>query len=188
MNPCHGYSLFPPLLGLLLALAGCASSPPPQVGTSPAAAPSATTDSSATTASSPVVAEPQQAQRLEEIQRQQLLDHFQQWRGTPYRYGGLSQQGVDCSGFVFITFQKVFAQTLPRTTQALTTTGQAVPLAQAKVGDLLIFHTGNKQRHVGIYIGNNQFIHASTSQGVITSSLTTHYWRSAYRGTRRVHY
>lgn len=100
--------------------------------------------------------------------------------------GGLSQTGIDCSGFVVITFRDVFEVDLPRTSDQLATLGRPVKRAQLNPGDLLIFKTGFKQKHVGIYVGGNQFIHASTSSGVMTSHLTSPYWADAYRDARRV--
>lgn len=117
---------------------------------------------------------------------QRLQQHFSAWRGTPYRMGGLNRQGIDCSGFVYVTYRDVYGISLPRTTERLSATGEAITLKQAAPGDLLIFKTGFKQKHVGIYLGGGRFIHASTSEGVITSSLHTQYWSDAYRQARRV--
>ncbi len=118
--------------------------------------------------------------------RQNLLAHYQRWRGTPYRYGGLSRSGVDCSGFVYLTYQSAIGFTVPRTTQALAQTGERVSKSQLRVGDLIFFNTGKKTRHVGIYLGNHEFLHASTSRGVIVSKLNNPYWLSSYWKARRV--
>ncbi|WP_020408901.1 NlpC/P60 family protein [Hahella ganghwensis] len=115
-----------------------------------------------------------------------LLNHYEGWRGTPYKMGGLNKRGIDCSGFVFRTYQELFRITLPRSTSGQVHAGNEIPLTQAAPGDLLIFKTGLKQRHVGIYVGKGRFIHSSTSRGVIISSLNTPYWEDAYRESRRV--
>ena len=115
-----------------------------------------------------------------------LLTHFKTWQGTPHKMGGLSKRGIDCSGFVFVTFRDVFDVKLPRSTELLSTSGKKISLKQIKIGDLLIFKTGIRQKHVGIYIGNGKFIHSSSSRGVETSSINSPYWSDKYRQTRRV--
>lgn len=115
-----------------------------------------------------------------------LDKHFAAWRGTPYRMGGLNKQGIDCSGFVYITYRDVFGVSLPRTTRQLAKTGTEIPKGQLKTGDLVIFKTGLKQKHVGVYIGNGKFLHASSSKGVIASNMHSDYWSDAFRQSRRV--
>ncbi len=75
---------------------------------------------------------------------------------------------------------------LPRTTAEQSQLGKAVPRSMAKKGDLVFFRTGRSMRHVGIYMGNNEFLHASTSQGVVVSSLDTPYWQRAFWQIRRI--
>ncbi len=118
--------------------------------------------------------------------QQRISSHFKNWQGTPHKMGGLSKDGIDCSGFVFVTYRDVFGMRLPRSTDMLDDIGSEISLEQAKLGDLLIFKTGFKQKHVGIYMGNGQFIHASSSQGVVRSNVRSDYWADAYRQTRRV--
>jgi len=115
-----------------------------------------------------------------------LQQHYRRWVGTPYRLGGLSKKGIDCSGFALVTYRDVFGVDLPRSTDELEDVGESVAKADTRVGDLLIFKTGLWQQHVGIYVGAGNFIHASTSRGVMTSSLHSEYWADAYRDTRRV--
>lgn len=118
--------------------------------------------------------------------RSQLLKQLSEWKGVPYRYGGLSKSGVDCSGFIYLTFAEEFGIRIPRTTQAQVLNGIVVEQADLIPGDLVFFQTGIKQRHVGIYIGKNQFIHTSSSRGVMTSRLDNPYWQDAYWHSRRV--
>lgn len=118
--------------------------------------------------------------------QKRLLQQYERWRGTPYKMGGLSKRGIDCSGFVYITYRNVFGVKVPRTTRQLVYTGTEVARSQIEPGDLLIFKTGYKQRHVGIYVGKGYFVHASTSSGVTISNIHTHYWARAYREARRV--
>jgi probable lipoprotein NlpC len=118
----------------------------------------------------------------------QLDNQLSQWQGTPYVYGGMEQSGVDCSGFVFRTFRDRFGVILPRTTTEQTRIGTRVPRDELLPGDLLFFKTGSGGNglHVGIYDTDDQFIHASTSQGVTRSSLDNAYWSRAYWQARRI--
>ena len=118
--------------------------------------------------------------------RQDLQSFYRRWQGTPYQYGGLSEQGVDCSGFVFLAYQDVFDLSLPRMTTHQLRYGKRIERTELQVGDLVFFKTSKKVWHVGIFIGNDQFIHASTSKGVITSNLNNGYWNSKYRVARRI--
>lgn len=117
----------------------------------------------------------------------QLLEHqYAEWQGTPHRLGGNSRRGVDCSGFVQQTFASRFGLELPRSTNSQATLGATVSRDQLQPGDLVFFKTGFKKRHVGIYKGDTQFLHASSSQGVSVSSLNNQYWASNYWQSRRV--
>ncbi|MCL2894839.1 NlpC/P60 family protein [Brenneria sp. MC1SB4.1] len=118
----------------------------------------------------------------------QLNDQLNQWYRTPYRYGGLNRNGIDCSGFVYLTFRDRFGIRLPRSTDAQTEIGERVDRDSLMPGDLLFFKTGSGGNglHVGIYDKDDQFIHASTSQGVIRSSLDNVYWKRAYWQARRI--
>ncbi|WP_081503809.1 NlpC/P60 family protein [Pectobacterium wasabiae] len=118
----------------------------------------------------------------------QLNDQLGQWYRTPYRYGGLDRNGVDCSGFVYLTFRDKFGMQLPRTTEEQTELGERIDRDNLLPGDLVFFKTGSggSGLHVGIYDKDDQFIHASTSQGVIRSSLDNVYWKRAYWQARRI--
>jgi len=116
----------------------------------------------------------------------QLSKHFQSWKYTPYKLGGYSRRGIDCSGFVQITFRDVFNKIIPRSTSQQGKIGHTVSRKSLKLGDLVFFQTGRQQRHVGIYIGNSRFIHASTSRGVMLSKLDSPYWSSHYWKASRV--
>lgn len=119
---------------------------------------------------------------------QVLQQQHHQWKGVRYKMGGLSRNGVDCSGFVYRLYKDGLGIKLPRSTELQSQLGEHVSKSQLKVGDLVFFKTGGlfKSRHVGIYAGGNQFIHASTSRGVMKSSLNTPYWREAYWQSKRI--
>ncbi|MDA3977447.1 NlpC/P60 family protein [Gallibacterium sp. AGMB14963] len=118
----------------------------------------------------------------------QLSEQQREWYRTPYRIGGNTRSGVDCSGFVMRTFADRFSIQLPRTTTAQSQVGIRVPLEDIQTGDLVFFKTGRGPNgyHVGIYVKNNQFLHASTSGGVIYSSLNNPYWSKAFWQVRRL--
>ncbi|WP_407333748.1 C40 family peptidase [Enterovibrio sp. 27052020O] len=105
-----------------------------------------------------------------------LVTYFEEWKGTPYRWGGASKKGIDCSAFTQQAYQAVFQHPLPRTTRQQVTRGKETPLHAANFGDLVFFKTGSRRYHVGIYIGDKQFMHASSSKGVIISTLDNPYW------------
>ena len=107
--------------------------------------------------------------------------------GTPYKYGGNSTSGFDCSAFV----QRVFKDlgiSIPRDTGSQYKEGKAVSKSNLELGDLVFFNTNGKGvSHVGIYIGDNKFVHAATSKGVSVTSLSDpYYWGSKYIGAKRI--
>ncbi|GER66752.1 hypothetical protein BpJC7_19370 [Weizmannia acidilactici] len=105
--------------------------------------------------------------------------------GTPYKWGGTTPSGFDCSGFVKYTYKKN-GKTLPRTAAAMYTKGKKVSKSKLKPGDLVFFHTYTRGvSHVAIYIGHNQVIH-SVSQGVKIDSLNNPYWKPRYIGAKRL--
>ncbi|WP_355661536.1 C40 family peptidase [Halomonas salifodinae] len=117
--------------------------------------------------------------------RQALLDAHERWVGTPYRLGGSSPRGIDCSALVQRVFQDNFRIELPRTTDAQVREGTPVARDELLVGDLVFFRPPGPYNHVGIYVGEGYFLHASTSQGVILSELDNVYWRRHYWQARR---
>ncbi len=118
--------------------------------------------------------------------RQQLLRQFKHWKGAPYRYGGSSLSGVDCSAFVQNTYRAKFNKRIPRTTRTQIKIGKKVKKSQLRVGDIVFFKTGRNSLHNGIYMGGGEFMHASSSKGVTLSSLNNRYWRKKYLTSRRV--
>lgn len=117
-----------------------------------------------------------------------LNNQLARWQGTPYQHGGMSRRGIDCSGFVLLTFDQRFGITLPRSTSDQSDMGSEISKKALIPGDLVFFKTGRGKYglHVGIYSGQNQFIHASTSRGVTRSSLNNVYWRKTFWQARRL--
>lgn len=118
--------------------------------------------------------------------RHRLLQHYQVWQGVPYRLGGNDKQGIDCSSFTQQTFRQQFGIALPRTTQAQARVGERLEPALLSPGDLLFYRSLVKVRHVGIYLGQGEFLHASTSQGVIISKVDNPYWAGHFWQARRL--
>jgi cell wall-associated NlpC family hydrolase len=115
-----------------------------------------------------------------------LMQSYEQWKGTPYRLGGTTRSGVDCSAFVQIVMRDQFRIDLPRTTDQQLRTGRRVRRGSLNVGDLVFFRTGRSTLHVGIMLDRNRFMHASTSQGVMISSLNERYWSQRFIRGRRL--
>jgi len=107
--------------------------------------------------------------------------------GKPYRYGGSSPAGFDCSGLVHFSFRQA-GVSLPRSTGAQLVTGVRVRLSGVRRGDLLFFdEEGKKKSHVGIYLGDGRFVHApSSGKHVRTDSLDAPYWKKHFSEARRV--
>lgn len=145
-----------PLMSFLL-LAGCASNPP---------------------STPPLPSTP--------IEKTELQHLYKSWSGVPYQFGGSTKRGIDCSAFMQVTMSTIYQLHLPRTTELQSQQGYFIPEEEAAFGDLVFFKTGWNQRHVGMYIGNNQFMHASTSKGVIISRLDNPYWASKFWQFRRI--
>ncbi|AIE61509.1 C40 family peptidase [Bacillus methanolicus] len=109
----------------------------------------------------------------------------QKYVGVPYRWGGSSPSGFDCSGLVYYSFKKA-GKTLPRTAGEMYRRGTTVSKRNLRVGDLVFFHTTSKcASHVGIYIGANKFVHSS-SKGVRIDSMSNPYWSKVYHGSKRM--
>jgi cell wall-associated NlpC family hydrolase len=107
--------------------------------------------------------------------------------GKPYRYGGHSPSGFDCSGLVYYSFERV-GVSVPRTTRSQLKAGVPVASKSLRVGDLVFFdQEGKKFSHVGIYIGNGRFVHApSSGKHVRIDSLNQRYWRKHFVAARRI--
>lgn len=117
-----------------------------------------------------------------------LLREAQTWLGTPYRYGGNDRSGVDCSGFVLQVYNNAVELKLPRTSTQQHQYCSSLDRSQLERGDLVFFSTNGNSSvgHVGIYVGDGNFIHASSSRGVIISSLDAAYYAKNYFSAGRI--
>lgn len=123
---------------------------------------------------------------LNDPTRNRLLLAYADWVDTPYRFGGDDRAGVDCSGFIQQVFLQLDGRILPRTTEEQAREGNKVAVRHLRPADLVFFKTGWKQRHAGIYLGNGEFMHASTSRGVMISRLDNPYWQDSWWMARRL--
>lgn len=115
-----------------------------------------------------------------------ILSQYATWKGVPYQYGGTTLNGIDCSAFVQNTFRTKLGYNISRTTRTQIKEGNNVSKSQLKVGDVVFFKTGRNSLHNGIYLGNSQFVHASSSKGVTISSLDNVYWKKTYLTSKRI--
>jgi cell wall-associated NlpC family hydrolase len=155
------------IIPFAMILTNCASAPRPV---------------SSSTATPAFQTTPRRAPLLE----QRLRATVHQWRGTPHRMGGTDRSGVDCSGFVQQVYNDVFGIRLPRTTAGQVHHGVNIATSRLRPGDLVFFLPTRTLRHVGIYLGDGQFAHASKTKGVMISRIDEPYWRKAYWTARRV--
>ncbi len=123
----------------------------------------------------------------ETFEQQKMMDAILAWMGTPYEYSKASKSGTDCSGFTQQIFKESAGMELPRTTEEQVKLGTSIVQDNLKFGDLIFFNTtGHDPSHVGIYIGDDMFAHASVSFGVTLSSMYSSYYKKRYTGARRV--
>jgi len=121
------------------------------------------------------------------LDRDRLLLDVVSYLGTPYLYGGNTREGIDCSGFTARVYEKGAEHLLPRSAREQFSVGSPVAKSNLEFGDLVFFNTtGHRPSHVGIYIEDDLFAHASVSKGVTLSSLESTYYRKRFVGARRV--
>lgn len=123
---------------------------------------------------------------VETLKNKVLLEKMDEWYGTRYRLGGTTKKGVDCSAFVQAVFLGAYAVSLPRTAREQYKTSRRISRTELQEGDLLFFNTTGGVSHVGIYLQNNKFIHASASKGVTISDLFDPYYLRRFIGAGRV--
>ncbi len=115
-----------------------------------------------------------------------LMEAHEEWKGTPYRLGGSTRNGIDCSAFVQVVMRDHFKVELPRSTGEQMRAGRRIRPQHIRTGDLVFFRTGRRTLHVGIVVRGDRFLHASTSSGPMISRLTEDYWRNRFIRAQRV--
>jgi len=122
----------------------------------------------------------------EQVENTELLKSADDWYGTRYRMGGTSRNGIDCSAFVQAVYLTAFGMTIPRTAYEQYRVANRISATEMKEGDLVFFNTTGGVSHVGIYLRNNKFIHASSSKGVVVSDLFDPYYLKRFLGVGRI--
>lgn len=133
----------------------------------------------------PVAASVREIRSVNDITNQ-LFGAHEEWEGTPYVLGGNGINGIDCSALTQVVFRDFFGKDLPRHTRDQLQAGSGIRRNFIRPGDLIFFRTARNVLHVGIAMEDGDFLHASTSAGVMISNLAERYWASRYLGARRI--
>ena len=122
----------------------------------------------------------------EEVKNTKMFEFIDDWYGTPYRLGGTTKKGVDCWAFSQFLFASVYGLGIPRTAREQYNLTNRISRTELKEGDLIFFNTRGGVSHVGVYLQNNKFVHASTSGGVMISDVFDEYWVRRFVGVGRL--
>lgn len=114
-----------------------------------------------------------------------LMKFYKEWKDVKYKLGGDSKNGIDCSAFTQKIYKKIFELEIPRTTRTQVEVGKEIKKSELEMGDLVFFKTGKHDRHVGIYMGNGDFMHASI-KGVQFTKLNKPFYKEHYWTSRRI--
>ena len=123
---------------------------------------------------------------VEQLQNNALLEGIDEWYGTRYHMGGTTKKGIDCSAFVSAVYAAVYAITLPRTAREQYRNSRRISRTELQEGDLIFFNTHGGISHVGIYLQNNKFVHASATKGVTVSDMFEPYYLQRFVGAGRI--
>ncbi len=135
----------------------------------------------------PAVSESAPPKQTSFMHMQGFFKNVTQYFGTRYRSGGQTPAGFDCSGFVRFMYEKVFNIDLPRSSREMSALGSKVLKDELQPGDLVFFHSKNRRiNHVGIFIGNDTFIHSSLTKGITEDQLKYNYYEKRFAGAVRL--
>ena len=123
---------------------------------------------------------------VEQLVNARLLESVDEWYGTRYRMGGTTKSGIDCSAFTQAIYLSTFGVALPRTAREQYRNARIISATELKEGDLVFFNTRGGVSHVGVYLQNNKFVHASSSLGVTVSDMFDPYYLRHYIGAGRI--
>lgn len=124
---------------------------------------------------------------VESLPSKTLLESVDEWYGVRYRTGGNTKSGVDCSGFTVAVYAAAYGLVIPRVSREQYRTSRKISTTELQEGDLVFFNTnGRGVSHVGVYLGNNKFIHASVSRGIMVNDLYEPYYLKRYIGGGRI--
>ena len=124
---------------------------------------------------------------VESLPNKVLLENVDTWYGVRYRTGGNGKNGIDCSGFTVAVYAAVYGINLPRVSREQYRISRKISTTELQEGDLLFFNTrGSGVSHVGVYLGNNKFIHATVSKGVMVNDLFESYYVKRFIGAGRI--
>ncbi len=124
---------------------------------------------------------------IKPLDKSKMMREISRYMGVPYLYGGMSSQGLDCSGYTSLVYKNALGKLLPRSAADQAKAGTSIDFKDLKFGDLVFFNTtGERYSHVGIYLGDDLFAHASVTLGVTISSLQSMYYEKRYVGARRI--
>ena len=124
---------------------------------------------------------------LKPLDQSKMMREISKYMGVPYVHGGAGIDGMDCSGYTMTVYKNAIGKLLPRSSAEQSKLGKTVELSDLKFGDLIFFNTtGESASHVGIYLGDDLFAHASVSFGVTISSLQSSYYAKRFETARRI--
>ena len=122
-----------------------------------------------------------------EIKNKTLYQFIDDWYGVPYKYAGKDKSGIDCSGLTSTLYLKVYKKTISSNTKTLVEEVKKIKESDLKEGDLVFFNTNGKSiSHVGVYLQNHKFVHASSKKGVMISDMNEPYFKQTYVSCGRV--
>ncbi len=123
---------------------------------------------------------------VEDVVHTRMFEFIEDWYGTKYKLGGTTKKGIDCSAFSQYLFAAVYGISLPRTARAQYKITNRISRTELNEGDLIFFNTRGGVSHVGVYLQNNKFVHAASSEGVMISDIFDEYWVRRFIGVGRI--